>query len=319
MASRKDSAHKGSPTQKAILEFKDYIKSCTDVTRTSMMEDFRKYELYPSSFPYCGLRHGLDAFENKKLKDNRDIDFFGAYYTSVGVTVHEVIQDWFGRGGKIIGNWKCSKCEHLDELLEYGPCTKCGCTEVSHEEIKIKFKGIIRGRIDGLFVDKYGNIFLIDYKTSGSYPLYLHNSGKESKFPYMTNKVQISAYCYFVMRMYNKKLIDLGYKGLVGWMLIYISRDKSFKEHAIVGSDFTQEDYDREDFIQRRSVKHFKLVTTSADNDFNELPRILVDEKPCSCKSDYEANMKDWYNECPYVDKCFSPKKLEAFIKKIEK
>ncbi len=309
--------NKGNRIQLAIADFKDYITKCTKVVRTETMDEYRKYELYPSSFPYCGLRHGLDAFTNKKLKDEREMDFFGAYYTTVGGTVHEVVQDWLSKGNKIIGNFRCTKCNNLDELEEYGPCSKCGCENVKYEEIVIKYKGIIRGRIDGLYIDSSKRVYVIDYKTSGGYGLYLHNSGKELKFPYLTNKLQIQSYCYFVKRMYEKKLLAKGYKGIEGWMLIYMSRDKSFREYAVVGDSFTDMDYDEQSMIQHRSVKHFTLVVDAADAGFKEFPQELVDEKPCSCKEDYLNNMHDQYNECPFSKICFSPKKLDSFIAKL--
>lgn len=301
-----------SGIDKVIKSFNKYIEKYTSGTRTNKMQGNRPYELHPSSYPYCGLWHVHEIFENGEIPTKQEMDYYGNYYTGLGSFKHSLIQDWLGRGARIVGNYICenkkTNCNYKKEFSTYHECPKCG-KPLAYHELGIKFKKYTRGHLDGVYLYK-GKYYIIDYKTTGEYKLFSHKTGRQKFFPHATNKAQIESYCYYVEKNYGIKIS--------GWMLIYVSRDKSFRNYVTVGEDFTSKYRKKIKLIAHRYEKHFSIAI-KAKTYKDIIP--LIEEKPCKCKNDYLNEFHDQYNPCPVAinNTCFKPKKLEAHFKKISK
>ena len=202
-----DSADDGKKVADAIGALDKYIKEFTDGKRTRNIPENRANELHPSSFPYCALWHAHDIFENGGIPTTQEEDYYGQYYTGLGSFKHELMQDWLGKGGKILGNWKCKKyhdkkkpCKGKRKFDFYKPCPKCK-GEMNYEELAVKYGRHTHGHLDGIFEYK-GKYYIIDYKTAGQYKLFQHKSGRAKVFPLAYNKAQIESYCAYIENMH---------------------------------------------------------------------------------------------------------------------
>src|SRR5205807_2043199 len=122
----------------------------------------RIFYLRPSQLPFCGLRKFLNYAETG-FPSTSDTQADKLYYTSAGTTTHLVFQKIAGRGGRIVGDWKCAKCGFGRILSQYKVCDKCG-NAMQYEEVEVA-KGAWRGHLDNIYVAKNGEWWVIDYKT----------------------------------------------------------------------------------------------------------------------------------------------------------
>lgn len=303
----------GDDIKPVIAALDKYITENTKGKRVTPINGNRAHELHPSSFPYCGLQHVHEIFKNGGIPTTQEIDYFGMYYTGLGSFKHELMQDWLGKGKQLVGDWLCKNryrkkkpCKGERKTSVYASCPKCG-GDMDYHELGIKFGKHTHGHLDGIFLWK-GKYYIIDYKTTGQYKLFQHKSGKAVCFPFGYNKAQIESYQYYIEKQYGIKI--------AGWILIYISRDKSFRDYVSVGELFTKENRKRISKTVKKYDNDFDIaIKAKTYNDI--IP--LIEEKPCSCRSDYLNNFHNEYDPCPLAKVCFNPKKLEETMQKVAK
>ena len=201
-----DTVGDDDPMAHVIAEFKYYIDRNTKGKKRRHSPK-RAYELHPSSFPYCGLQHWFKIMKFGGVDEWQELDFNGDFYTSNGTTTHELIQEWLGKGKKLVGNWTCKdkKCKGKRKFSVYKPCPKCD-GEMAYHELGVKFGKFTTGHLDGLFFfEEDGKYYVIDYKTCGFEAMQKHLSGVEKIFPYSYNVAQIESYCYYLEKQYKIK------------------------------------------------------------------------------------------------------------------
>ena len=126
----------------------------------------------------------------------------------------------------------------------------------------------------------------------------------------ISQKPVLAHNCAYVEKQYNIK-ID-------GWILIYVSRDKSFRDYVSVGDDYTKKDRKRMEALIKDYDKKFDIAIKAKTYE-NIIP--LIEDKPCSCRSDYLDKFHNDYDPCPLAKNgtCFKPDKLESTMKKLAK
>lgn len=268
-------------------------------------------KLYPSSFPFCGLQRAWFIINDEKQKP---FDYFGDYYTGVGNVAHEIMQNQLGKGKKILGDWKCKDCGHTKKLAYYARCKKCSSENVEYEELAIKFGKYTSGKIDGV-VELDGKLYVVDYKSSSVKKNAQHRE-KKNVYPYMKNVEQIKSYVTYLEDNYDIKIN--------GWILIYVSRDSSFRDYVCVG-DYVSDD---EKEILRKKHKHwdkaFGVAEKFKNKDLTAEKKIkyinwLVKHKPCESMAEYKKKMWGGYEiDCTLARTgiCFNSEKLKLEIDK---
>lgn len=116
--------------------------------------------------------------------------------------------------------------------------------------------------------------------------------------------------CYYVEKQYNIKIS--------GWILIYVSRDKSFRDYVSVGESFDKANRKRISALVKKADHEFGIAIKAKTYD-DIIP--LIEEKPCSKRSDYLNNFHNEFDPCPLAKDgvCFKPKKLEEKMQKLAK
>jgi hypothetical protein len=139
-----------------------------------------------------------------------------AYYVTVGIAVHEVMQTYLSQSGSFLADYECKECDTKYPLSYRHEC--CGFP-TSYNEVSIDIKtkrGGIQGHVDGIFKDSQGRLWVVDFKTSSL-----------SAAPSKVNKAppgyrrQVRAYAYLLKKQYD---LDI-----YGMMLVYLPRDNPRK------------------------------------------------------------------------------------------
>lgn len=218
------------------------MKRLVDEGKVRLTNDLsRVQKVRFSGLPFCGVRW----FYNLPMSTAKVIhkDFAFSFFTSVGTTVHTVIQNTFlsVEDVELLMDWKCTKCGYLHVLVNDRPteCPECGNDDHTHEEHTIEFRGAL-GHIDQLIKFVWNNktwIVVIDYKTTT-----LFATRKRGKLPYKSNVSQIKGYCGAL----NEYLREKGWKARVmGWALVYVPRDNPFEFQVHAGT-MTEKQLDTE-------------------------------------------------------------------------
>ena len=262
----------------------------TDLSRTT--------NLRFSGFPFCGTRWFLNL--PISLAEKMRMNFGMRFFTAVGTTVHEAIQEMWGslKDVRVYNDYLCRSCKHREYLKKKVlQCPSCGSTNLSKEEHELRYKNAL-GHIDELiwvelpegmqtkFKLKKG-LIVIDYKTT----MLAKVTAKKSALPYKENVFQISGYA---SALHESGLPILGY------CLIYVPRDNPFqfkvcafeltpKNHA---EAINRMDYYVENFGAWSSAKTLKRVIK------------LVEHRPCTpgetVPEDFEGCK--WANLCTSLD-----------------
>lgn len=298
------------PARAVEREFEKYFKASVDAVDEKRLSDLpgperaafkrRLRELHPSSFPYCGYRH---AYEHLVREEDPVVygGFQSEYYVNVGSLAHLLFQKWLGVQGQIAGDWKCISCGHMHKLsLHPEKCKSCGHRDLAYEEVGGKWGKRIRWHKDGLFIDKKGRRWIVDYKTSGSSKIWDHKK-KGNVFPYPSNKFQIESYVPLAEDAYGEEIY--------GTILIYVSRDFPTWNYAVVANVISAE---RKEELRERLTRDdatFGIVLNLKDNP-EHIGR-LRKRKLCVDREFYDDNVHSSYDPCPLADHCFSSKRSE--------
>ena len=271
-----------------------------------------------SSFPFCGVRWFLDLPSLVTKASNKDFAF--GYFTRVGTTVHEVIQEAFsslmeeGQSFSLLWDWKCRSCKHREgSLLDAAPtveCSSCGSkTGFSREEHQIRFRGAV-GHVDTIISVKlpaniakvFGSpvgLIVADYKTTSTY-----NVTKKDTLPYKSNVAQISKYTGVLQKTLP----------VIGWALIYMPRDIPFR-YKVIGKfmDKAEGLKHRKDII-KYVASHKEWSTASSLDEIRE----LFNQRPCQ-RAD---SIPEEFSDCDHCKSCTGTKgfsKVESTFKRIQK
>ena len=271
-----------------------------------------------SSFPFCGVRWFLDLPSLVTKASNKDFAF--GYFTRVGTTVHEVIQEAFsslleeGQSFRLLWDWKCKSCKHREGVLTDKPpvvsCSACNSSVgFSREEHQIRFRGAV-GHVDTVLeVELPSNIakvfgsptgvIVVDYKTTSTY-----NVTKKDTLPYKSNVAQISKYTGVL----QKKL------PVIGWALVYMPRDIPFR-YKVFGKFMEKSEglSHRKDIVKYvSSHKEWSSASTLAEI------KGLFDSRPCQ-RAD---SIPEEYSDCDHCKSCTGSKgfsKVESTFKRMHK
>lgn len=188
-----------------VAEFNQVYKESLGLQLPSAADINRLINLRCSQLPFCPsslilpyLQHGLTRF----------MDMRGAYYTTVGTAVHEVMQRYLSKSGRFLADYVCPKCGKIYRLSHQPYC--CG-RETKYHEVDIDWMGI-QGHIDAIFQDLNGNYWILDFKTTST-----DGAPRKQKSPGQGYIEQIESYAYLLLRQYGIKV-----KGV---MLCFIKRD----------------------------------------------------------------------------------------------
>lgn len=259
----------------------------------------RTRSLRVSSFPFCPVKwfFGLPT----ALSSDRESDFMGNYFTSVGTAVHTNIQSAVENSPNAIRDWDCMVCKH-NHPFQTKPTQCLGCgknTAYVSKESQVK-NGVILGHIDDAWVLTSG-IWIGDYKTTSKAAL------NTKKLPHVSNVRQIEAYCALKS--------SEGYD-IAGWTLIYIARDTGARRY-INSDQFYGHSYAKEypEVVRRvkKYVKDFKFVSTLSSED--QLDTLLSLRRLQEHKEDTEGLC----GYCPYQPACKNDKHAQVHTRKIFK
>jgi hypothetical protein len=200
-----------SPTKSGKSDFLSVYKDAMDNTiMMSKGDPERLYNLRCSQLPYCPAAVLLNWGQRGMVQP---MDLMMAFYVHVGHAVHRVMQDYLSQSGNFLADYECKECGKKYPLSHKIEC--CGFP-TSYEEVTLKVgskkKGYIGGHIDGIFKDKYGNYWILDFKTSS-----IAGAPAKVKNAPEGYRRQVRAYAYLLRKQYGIKV--------VGLMLVYIPRD----------------------------------------------------------------------------------------------
>ena len=86
---------------------------------------------------------------------------------ALGIAAAEVIVDWMGREGQVVGDWRCRNCRvPMQFHTRPSTCGVCGNGEWDYEEIQFR-SGVsgISGSIDMLWRNPTGKLRIIEIKS----------------------------------------------------------------------------------------------------------------------------------------------------------
>lgn len=306
------------------------LKNVFDTVNTMKLKVSSKDEPYirPSAVPSCAIRVFLKICQGISEGNTWEKEEFFAmdYYTSVGTIAHEVFQRWFGRTGKLIGDWFCL-CRgtktitkvvgrtkvtiEVPKVMKHKTticnCPKCG-KEMSYSELEIDVDGLT-GHVDGViefeFEGKKCHI-VIDYKGTTVEKLKSWKPGHPYiTFPDTKHVKQISLYAYALKHYYGLNI--------VGYGVLYTSRDTPIPKYKICPKFLTKDDWAEIESLFKSQTRQIKILyKTLKDNDITR----LLDKKLCKDHSYYRKNVEHKYGACDYSAICFSaPKQMKKLLR----
>lgn len=282
-----------------VHAFTDYYRKQFNTTRNLPVDPKRITELHPSSFPFCPIKTWYNWCMEGDLATVFEEPSSMRYYTEIGTAFHTMIQSTLGRGGKMLGDWVCPNCKHEVKLSHKHKCPKCK-SNMDYEELGVVHGDRIVGHCDGLF--KWGDGYVvIDYKTTSIKALEKH-AKLHNVLPYKHNVAQIESYCYLLAKQYGIKI--------VGWCLMYCSRDNPQYKHLGTGSLLTLQR--KKAIAERMDLYDTQYTTILKAATLKDLSSCVA-TKPCKVKADLK-HMESEYEKCPLRDVCFSKPKLKEAL-----
>lgn len=193
------------PQRTGKSDFLSVYKKALTYTTARRGDPSRLYNLRCSQLPFCGasvwLNYGLRGMI-------QEMDMMMAFYVTVGTAVHTVMQTYLSMSGQFLADYECRECGKKYPLSHVHEC--CGFP-TQYEEVNLDYKGI-QGHIDGIFKDRLGRYWIIDFKTTSMTAA----PGKVNK-PGIGYERQVMAYAWLLRKQYGIKV--------EGVMLIFIPRD----------------------------------------------------------------------------------------------
>lgn len=201
----------------------DFIESYQKTMSETIMLDkttpYRVLSLRASQMPFCAVQF----FCNHALRGlYRELDMAGGFYTSVGTTVHNVMQRYLPQSGRYLADYYCKEC---DTWHRQSYKVECCDFPTDYHEIEIDYKGI-KGHIDAIYRDKRGLLWILDFKTTS-----VAGAPGKKKNPGITYIEQIEIYAVLVELQYGLKI--------EGIMDAFILRDNPKKDPSVWARQLT--------------------------------------------------------------------------------
>ena len=260
-----------SPTKSGKSDFLAVYRDAIENTVIMSKGDPKRlYNLRCSQLPYCPSSVLINWGTRGMVQP---MDMMMAFYVHVGHAVHKVMQDYLSQSGCFLADYACKECGKKYPLSHTIEC--CGFP-TEYEEVNLsvgsKQKGFIQGHIDGIFRDKKGNYWIVDFKTSST----AGAPAKVKKAPEGYRR-QVRAYAYLLWKQYGIKV--------VGCMLVYIPRDNpkspAIWEYKIKPADW--DDLKSELYQDKRN--HKKTMKAETIEDMKELLKYKCGNPYCeACK-----------------------------------
>lgn len=292
-----------------------------------------RIHLTPSKLPACSILLTQEALIRRQQKQDYeqhgtipmcDSDMGGETFAGMGTLRHAITQDYLGMGGKILGDWKCTKCGHIHSMCLYKACTKCGAA-MSYVELKRAIWREHNGRkykvlglsLDGLFVHD-GKVWVIDYK-------FCTDNKFKSGLPDTHHRIQLSTYFAALKHLFRNS--GLGEK-LVGFKILYVAFDtlalKTYTKNRkwyVHSERVGPKKLKRINAFLEQQYQSVLLANDVADRTFASKRvttkdlRSIISDAPCTDFDYYKQHMEG-YDGCEYATSsgCFG-KKREAAIK----
>lgn len=195
-----------STKKEVVRELLSTFVGAQDIWMANKRDVSRIKKLRPSQLPFCPVGFYVNHATMGMVST---LNFMGTFYTSVGSTVHEVIQKFLSPSGKFLADWYCKPCKKWRRFSTNSEC-KCGLT-MSYHELLIDHKGVV-GHIDAVFKDRKGRYWILDYKTCT-----VSGASYKQKSPGSTYIEQVETYAYMLFKQYGIKV--------EGVMLMFLPRD----------------------------------------------------------------------------------------------
>ena len=185
-----------------------------DVVIASKRDASRIKFLRPSQMPFCPASFYIQHATQGMVST---LNMLGGYYTSVGTTVHDVVQTYLSPSGKFLADWNCKICGKWRRMSTNSEC--CDFTMKYHEAL-ISHKGVV-GHIDAIFQDSKGRYWILDFKTAT-----MKGAGYKAKSPPKSYREQVETYALMLWLQHKIKV--------EGVMLMFIPRDDPTKPEVWV-------------------------------------------------------------------------------------
>jgi hypothetical protein len=193
--------------QDFLQTYKKILKTQSFYSKTTPS---RILSLRPSQMPFCALSVFIN---HAKYGMYREEDFSMAFYTRVGTVVHEVMQNFLCKSGKLLADYHCRECNTWHRMSYKHECCEF---PTQYHEVEIDYKGI-KGHIDAIYKDQKGKLWIIDFKTTS-----IDGSAKKKKDPGVVYREQIETYAVLVELQYGIKI--------EGYANSFIIRDNPIKK-----------------------------------------------------------------------------------------
>lgn len=259
----------------------------------------RAEKLRVSGFPYCGLRHAYLKLTNYVEPPS---DAMMSYYTGVGTAAHSVFQRWLAASGKVYGAWYCKPCRRKVRFGCTHLCSKCG-SEMEYVEFTVTAFDHVSGHLDGVFKDKNGEFWVIDYKTSSTFVI--DSQRRNPTLPYVKNLHQIRTYVPLIEKQFDIKV--------AGWILVYCARDTPTKIHVESGrlSEKTKANIIKRVKSYDDQYQVVQTLSTPKQLDY------LCKTKFCTSHEHYLEHMKG-FKACPLESVCFTKQLKRVMLRELE-
>lgn len=248
-----------------------YNKAFKEAIRFQRGDPKRLYNLRCSQLPYCP-RSVLANYGLRGL--HQPVSMAMAFYTSVGTTVHTVMQSYLPMSGQFLADYECRECGKKYPLSHVHEC----CDMPTHyEEVSIDVgtkngKNGIQGHIDGIFRDSLGRYWIIDFKTTT-----LAGAPRKEQDPGEGYRRQIRAYAVLLKRQHGIKVH--------GVMLVFIPRDNPEKPY--IWERVLSDKHYEEGFLELKHDKklHSKTMVAKTVEEVMALAKTNCGSEYCSyCK-----------------------------------
>lgn len=237
-----------------------------------------------SQLPFCPLNFVLTV---AKFGPHSVLQFYSSYFTKVGTTVHEVLQDAMATRGRFLANWECSVCGSVRKFSHEPMC--CGF-QSSYNEIKIEHE-YVTGHIDGVFKGEDGRYWILDYKTTST-----AQAKNRMAYPGRGYIEQVEAYALACRELFN---LDIA-----GVIVFFITRDNPTQPYVwaqeLESEDFPdikarmKEYHDMHKFaLEAKTKEDLKEVWRNRmcrnSQDVDDLAGYCLFKRGCSDKDPTEA------------------------------